>query len=180
MSRTLAAFLAERPEEELQEMQSGVQEARQRLRQEEERLKVEEALISDALGRKSRRVAPSGGGNGRVRLTRGQVLRAIIDHPRPVTTGEIIKLVHRSHPDATDTSIRAHVARLQGDGKITQNGRHWSIDSSEAQAWGGSGELSEPQEIPVDGSNFPGKTVVGSTSANGHDPAAEDRETGLR
>ena len=175
MSRTLASFLADRPEGELHEMLAAIQEARQRLRQEEERLKVEESLIQDALSRKTRRTAGSGT-VGSSRISRGQVLRILTEHGRPVTIAEATRLVEREHPNASRSGTRGHMHRLKDDGKLIQEGRLWRVRAA-------SSELARVEELEPVGSPDPSffeRKSAEQTSANGQSPEAEERETGFR
>ena len=181
MNRTLASFLADRPEGELHEMLAAVQEARQRLRQEEERLKVEESLINDALSRKSRR-ATSTAAPGSGRLSRGQVLRILAEHGRPVTIVEATQLVGRTHPVASRAAVRNHMHRLKDEGRLIQQGREWRVDTAKPFGWDEAGNVVESVELEPVGppdQAFLARRRAEQASANGLAPEAEERETGL-
>lgn len=173
MTRTLASFLADRPEAELHEMKAAVRETRQRLQRDLERADWEESVIDDALARKTRRTAPSRAEGSRVKLNREQVLRAVGDHGRPVTIGQAVKLVRDVYPDVSDSAIRTHMHRLLHDNRLVQEGSYWSVNEAHPANVGLLSDL-EPT-APPDSKLRAGLfgTDAHQASANGGHPEAE-------
>lgn len=168
MSRTLASFLADRPENELNEMLAAVQETRERMREEERRLAVEEALISDALSRQSRRSPAANSGSARI--NRGQVLRILAQHGKPVTIAEAVELVRNVHAGVSRAAVRAHMHRLKEQDKLIQSGRQWFVSPSVTLGWDAAGEVVDAEPLRPDGqllpASFPAEFSAGRTSPN--------------
>jgi hypothetical protein len=132
MPRTLASFLADLSEQDLREMLSGIEESRDRLRQEEDSLAVEAALVDSALVRKARRTGgraasrtgtATGEAGGPGKLTRRQVQQIIhemdVNIFRPV---DVFAVLQGRGFDVTADATRQHLRRLARDGKLGREG----------------------------------------------------------
>jgi hypothetical protein len=99
--RSVVDLLAEQPEEALRAM-------RERAAVELARLSVEVRQIDEAIAKKARKSRASGS----KRLTREQVLDAVIRADRPVTAAEVYELLSAEGVATTPNSVRNHLLRL--------------------------------------------------------------------
>jgi hypothetical protein len=124
MAKTLASFLADRPEHDLAEMLSGIKQKRQRLQEEDRDLEFEERLVEQALARKSRRTGTPGGG----RVTREQVYEIVsASVPDRFRATDARGAMEARGLDMSAESLRQHLRRLASDGKFPRLGE-WYLN----------------------------------------------------
>jgi hypothetical protein len=124
VSKTLASYLADLSQDQLQEMLSGIRQKRERLQQEDKDLEFEEGLVDKALSRKARR---TGSGTGGARVSREQVFQIVSN-----AVGRKFKA-----PDAMNAmkaqgittmaaeSLRQHLRRLVKDQRFGREGDYY-------------------------------------------------------
>jgi hypothetical protein len=160
MSKTLASFLADRPQEELQHMLTGIQQKREKIKEEDRNLAFEERLVEQALARKSRRTGSPGGG----RITRDQVFEMVSENVGRRFKAPDAKAVVNSHGiEVAPESLRQHLRRLVKDGKFGRDGDFYVNPRAPEEppvATNGAGQTTQA---------FPNPVVAG---------AGEDREIG--
>jgi hypothetical protein len=121
MSKTLASYLADRPEDQLREMLSGIKQKRQRLQQEDNDLEFEERLVEQAISRKARRTTGSGGSGTRV--TREQVFEIVSSSvERRFKAPDALAAMNRQGISIAAESLRQHLRRLVKDGRFGREG----------------------------------------------------------
>lgn len=115
MMKTLASYLADRPEDQLQEMLSGIKQKRERLQEEDKNLAFEEQLVEQAISRKARRTGAAGGG----RVTREQVFEIVstgVGHR--FKAPEALAAMNEHGINMAPESLRQHLRRLVKDGRF--------------------------------------------------------------
>jgi len=122
MTKTLASYLADRPEDQLQEMLSGIKQKRQRLQEEDKSLAFEEQLVEQAISRKARRTGASGGG----RVTREQVFEIVSAGVNArFKAPEALAAMNGQGIDMAAESLRQHLRRLVKDGRFGREGDYY-------------------------------------------------------
>lgn len=164
MSKTLASYLADRPEDQLREMLTGIQQKRERLQQEEKDLAFEERLVDQALSRKARRTGSTGGG----RVSREQVFQIVsANTARHFKAPEAMAAMNAQGIEMAAESLRQHLRRLVKDGRFGREG-----DSYVNPA------VAAPEQPPI-ASNGNGQATQASSESGGTVPEAE-REIGIQ
>jgi hypothetical protein len=119
MSKTLASYLADRPEEQLKEMLTGIQQKRERIQQEDKELGFEERLVEQAISRKARRTGSSGGR----RVTREQVFQIVsANNGQHFKAPEALAAMNGQGIEMAPESLRQHLRRLVKDGRFGRDG----------------------------------------------------------
>jgi hypothetical protein len=151
MSKTLASYLADRPEEQLKEMLSGIQQKRERIQQEDKDLEFEERLVEQAITRRARRTGSAGSG----RVTREQVFQIVSDNvPAHFKAPEALAAMKAQDIPMAPESLRQHLRRLVADGRFGREGDRYVNPRAPEQpptAENGSGQATQasPQAVEV-------------------------------
>jgi hypothetical protein len=120
MPRTLASYLADLSHGELEHMLSDIRQARNRVEEEVRNLEFEEGLVTQALGRKSRRTTP---GSTTSRVTRQQVLALVTrSFEQRFTPSEALQVFEREGITLAAESLRQHLRKLVSEGKLARDG----------------------------------------------------------
>jgi hypothetical protein len=160
MSKTLASYLADRPEDQLQEMLTGIQQKRERLQQEEKDLAFEERLVEQALSRKARRTSAVGGR----RVSREQVFQIVSANTgRHFKAPEAMTAMIAEGVAMAPESLRQHLRRLVNDGRFGREGDSYVNPVA-------------PEQPPA-ADNGNGQAIQASSVADGT-ATVEDREIG--
>lgn len=123
MSKTLASYLADRPEEQLREMLSGIKQKRTRLQQEDADLAFEERLVEQALSRKARR---TGSGSSASRISRERVFEIVSNGVGPhFKAPDAMAAMRAQGLNLAAESLRQHLRRLVKDGKFGREGEFY-------------------------------------------------------
>lgn len=121
-TRTLAAYLADEPEQKLAIMRDSIRQRREELADEDAELQVEERLVENALARKARRTGSPGGG----RVTREQVFEIVTGVvPLQFRPADAIKAMKAAGYTLSDESVRMHLRRLAADGRLRRDGEFY-------------------------------------------------------
>ena len=139
MARTVANFLADLSEENLNEMLATVEQSRARLREEEQALGFEEDLIRRALARKGRRNGGGAASPGGGQVTREQVLDAIRRHAagERFRALDAIKAARDEGLNLTDAGTRQHLRRLVNSGILGREGDWYVLPAPRGSALAG-------------------------------------------
>ncbi len=160
MSKTLASYLADRPEDQLQEMLSGIKQKRARLQEEDEGLAFEERLVEQAITRRARRTGSGGSG----RVTREQVFQIVSDGVGSrFKAPEALAAMNAQGIEMAAESLRQHLRRLVTDGRFGREGDSYVNPRA-------------PEQPPA-AANGSGQAIQASPNAVGA-ATGEDREIG--
>jgi hypothetical protein len=110
-------------------MRQGIRGARERLREEDERLRFEEDLVSEALGRKGRRRPTGGKGGGKAVIVRQQVLDMVQRNfpERSFSVPEAREAFKEEGVSIRTEALRLHLTKLAKDSKLLRDGTRYVL-----------------------------------------------------